>query len=171
MREREREGEEDRWMDRELSEDERRALRCSKFAPLPSLPLRTLPRLAHPNGPIATNKAAALAKFLERKLQQSDGLDSLDPKLLELAVKNAKETVNASNGGASSSGRFVRHVASFGDTSEDASEELPDENKEETVPEKKKRKKVSIGKEEMQKKKKKRKNLKVLTSRKQKFKS
>ncbi|PKU66986.1 uncharacterized protein LOC110102404 isoform X2 [Dendrobium catenatum] len=118
-------------MDEDPGEDERRALRGSKFAPLPSLPLRTLPRLAHPNGPIATNKAAALAKFLERKLHQSGGLNSIDPKLLELAVKNAKETVNASNVGASSSGRVVRHVSSFGDTSEEVCEDLHDKNIEE----------------------------------------
>lgn len=55
-------------------------------------------RLAHPGGPMTTNKAAALAKFLERKLQQPDGLSSINPDLLELAVKNAKETVKASDG-------------------------------------------------------------------------
>lgn len=55
-------------------------------------------RLAHPSGPMTTNKAAALAKFLERKLQHPDGLNSLDPNLVELAVKNAKETVVASKG-------------------------------------------------------------------------
>lgn len=55
-----------------------------------------LGRLAHPGGPLTTNKAAALAKFLERKLQQPGGLDSIDPNVLELAVKNAKETVKAS---------------------------------------------------------------------------
>ncbi|XP_030938029.1 uncharacterized protein LOC115963234 isoform X2 [Quercus lobata] len=41
------------------------------FAPLPSLPSsahRSQPRLAHPGGPLRTNKAAALAKFLETKL-------------------------------------------------------------------------------------------------------
>lgn len=43
-----------------------------------------------------TNKAAALAKFLERKLQEPNGLASVDPKLVELAVKNAKETVKCS---------------------------------------------------------------------------
>ncbi|KAJ0815766.1 hypothetical protein HanLR1_Chr00c0641g0764831 [Helianthus annuus] len=42
-----------------------------------------------------TNKAAALAKFLERKLQEPSGLSSINPKLVELAVKNAKETVRA----------------------------------------------------------------------------
>jgi hypothetical protein len=46
---------------------------------------------------VKTNKAAALAKFLERKLQQPDGLKSINPDLLELAVENAKETVKASS--------------------------------------------------------------------------
>ncbi|KAL0928649.1 hypothetical protein M5K25_000558 [Dendrobium thyrsiflorum] len=163
-------------MDGDPCEDERRALRCSKFAPLPSLPLRTLPRLAHPNGPIATNKAAALAKFLERKLQQSGGLNSIDPKLLELAVKNAKETVNASNVGASSSGRVVRHVSSFGDTSEEVCEDLLDENiEEERKLKKKKHTKVSINSNreaEVLKKKKTCKHLKVQKSKsKKKFKT
>jgi hypothetical protein len=54
--------------------------------------------MAHPGGPLTTNKAAALAKFLERKLQQPDGLDSLNPDLVNLAVKNAKETIKASKG-------------------------------------------------------------------------
>lgn len=53
-------------------------------------------RLAHPGGPMKTNKAAALAKFLERKLQEPNGLASFDPKLVELAVKNAKQTVQCS---------------------------------------------------------------------------
>lgn len=120
-----------------LSEDERRALRGSKFAPLP--PSQTLSRFyisnlyvsssyiylkiihftnqsnyyyyrrlfffnrsAHPGGPVKTNKAAALAKFLERKLRQPDGLRSINPDLLELAVKNAKETVKRSGTGMSS---------------------------------------------------------------------
>nr|GEZ74966.1 protein PXR1 [Tanacetum cinerariifolium] len=79
-----------------LTEDERKALRGSKFAPLPSS-APTLPRsrLAHPGGPMKTNKAAALAKFLERKSQEPSGLSSINPKLVELAVKNAKETVRA----------------------------------------------------------------------------
>ncbi|CAI9283821.1 unnamed protein product [Lactuca saligna] len=47
-------------------------------------------------GPMKTSKAAALAKFLERKSQEPSGLCSINPKLLELAVKNAKETVRAS---------------------------------------------------------------------------
>ncbi|GKV31537.1 hypothetical protein SLEP1_g40218 [Rubroshorea leprosula] len=81
----------------ELSEEERRALRGSKFAPLPSLPrpARSQPRLAHPGGPLTTNKAAALAKFLERKLQDPNGLSTINPDLLELAVQNAKATVTA----------------------------------------------------------------------------
>lgn len=53
-------------------------------------------RLAHPGGPMKTNKAAALAKFLERKLQEPNGLASVDLKLVELAVKNAKQTVQCS---------------------------------------------------------------------------
>lgn len=54
--------------------------------------------MAHPGGPLTTNKAAALAKFLERKLQQPDGLESLNPDLVKLAVRNAKETIKASKG-------------------------------------------------------------------------
>ncbi|CAJ2661963.1 unnamed protein product [Trifolium pratense] len=104
-----------------LTEDERRALRGSKFAPLPTLPRtnKPKPRLAHPGGPVTTNKAAALAKFLERKLKDPNGLESINPDLLELAVNNAKQTVYTS--GTSMSGRNVRHVESFGDS--DASEE------------------------------------------------
>ncbi|WJX27997.1 hypothetical protein P8452_16765 [Trifolium repens] len=104
-----------------LTEDERRALRGSKFAPLPTLPHtnKPKPRLAHPGGPLATNKAAALAKFLERKLKDPNGLASINPDLLELAVNNAKKTVYTS--GTSNSGRNVRHVESFGDS--DANEE------------------------------------------------
>ncbi|KAF3322833.1 nucleolar protein 58 [Carex littledalei] len=108
-----------------LTEEEQRALRGSKFAPLPAPPTssRSLPRLAHPGGPVKTNKAAALAKFLERKLQQPDGLKSINPDLLELAVKNAKETVKASSR-PSTSGRNVRHVASFEDSSEGSGDDL-----------------------------------------------
>ncbi|KAJ4817280.1 E3 ubiquitin-protein ligase [Rhynchospora pubera] len=103
-----------------LSDDERRALRGSKFAPLPPPPSsRSHPRLAHPGGPVKTNKAAALAKFLERKLQQPDGLKSINPDLLELAVKNAKETVKASSR-PSTSAKKVHHVSSFEDSSEDS---------------------------------------------------
>ncbi|XP_062150299.1 uncharacterized protein LOC133858855 isoform X2 [Alnus glutinosa] len=107
----------------ELSEEERRALRGSKFAPLPSLPPlppRSQPRLAHPGGPLRTNKAAALAKFLERKLKEPSGLASINPDLLELAVQNAKHTVLS--GGTSNSGSTILHVDSFGDP-EDSSEE------------------------------------------------
>ncbi|KAK4372552.1 hypothetical protein RND71_007936 [Anisodus tanguticus] len=110
----------------QLSEDEKKALRGSKFAPLPSNPSssRPQPRLAHPGGPMKTNKAAALAKFLERKLQDPKGLSSLDPRLIELAVKNAKDTVQCNGtGGTSSRGRTVRHVDSFGDSEESAEDE------------------------------------------------
>ncbi|CAN6200212.1 unnamed protein product, partial [Urochloa humidicola] len=111
--------------DGDLSDEERRAMRGSKFAPLPPPPptSRPQPRMAHPGGPLTTNKAAALAKFLERKLQQPDGLDSLNPDLVKLAVKNAKETIKASKGEASTSGRVVRHVSSFEDGSEDSEDE------------------------------------------------
>ncbi|XP_039834021.1 zinc finger CCCH domain-containing protein 4-like isoform X4 [Panicum virgatum] len=107
----------------DLSDDEKRAMRGSKFAPLPPPPStsRPQPRMAHPGGPLTTNKAAALAKFLERKLQQPDGLDSLNPDLVKLAVKNAKETIKASE--ASTSGRVIRHVSSFEDGSEDSEDE------------------------------------------------
>ncbi|KAG1371194.1 pre-mRNA-splicing factor CWC22 [Cocos nucifera] len=122
-----------------LTEDERRALRGSKFAPLPApAPGRTQPRVAHPGGPVTTNKAAALARFLERKLQQPDGLKSMDPNLLELAVKDAKATVHASNEGSSASGRMIRHVSSFGDSSENSGE---DQDKEERTKQKKRKKK------------------------------
>merc|ERR1712071_371215 len=114
--EREREREREMVKDLEaLSEDERRALRGSKFAPLPSLPPpRSQPRLAHPGGPVKTNKAAALAKFLERKLQEPNGLASINPHLVELAVNKAKRSVFAS--GMSNSGTPIRHVDSIGDS-------------------------------------------------------
>ncbi|KAK1390483.1 Sucrose nonfermenting 4 [Heracleum sosnowskyi] len=102
-----------------LSEEDKKALRGSKFAPLPppsrSSSSHSTPRLAHPGGPLKTNKGAALAKFLERKLQDPAALASINPQLLELAVKNAKETIR---GGSSSSGRIVQHVNSFGDSEE-----------------------------------------------------
>ncbi|KAK4801144.1 hypothetical protein SAY86_021631 [Trapa natans] len=69
--------------------------------------------MAHPGGAIRTNKAAALAKFLERKLQEPQGLASINPDLVELAVKKAKDSVIS--GDASSSARTVRHVDSFDD--------------------------------------------------------
>ncbi|MBA0776168.1 hypothetical protein Gotri_011206, partial [Gossypium trilobum] len=49
--------------------------------------------MAHPGGPLTTNKAAVLAKFLERKLQDLNGVSSINPQLLELAVSNAKATI------------------------------------------------------------------------------
>jgi hypothetical protein len=52
-------------------------------------------RLAHPGGPLATNKAVALGKFLKRKLSEPGGAASLDPALVEQAVNNAKATVEA----------------------------------------------------------------------------
>lgn len=142
-------------MKEELSEDERRALRGSKFAPLPTRPLpsstRSQPRLAHPGGAMKTNKAAALAKFLERKLHQPGGLDSIDPDLLQVAVDNAKETLHIStHGGASSSGRIVRHVSSFADSSEESGE---DQDKMEEIKLKKKKKKRKEKKEKEKKKK------------------
>ncbi|KAG6477060.1 hypothetical protein ZIOFF_066312 [Zingiber officinale] len=124
-----------------LTEDERRALRGSKFAPLPAPPpsaFHSQPRLAHPNGPMTTNKAAALAKFLERKLQQPDGLSSLDPKHVELAVKNAKEVAVPSKGTSSAFRSKIRHVASFEDSD---SEEFEADNAEEKKKKKKKKKK------------------------------
>ncbi|XP_078160693.1 uncharacterized protein LOC144556076 isoform X1 [Carex rostrata] len=129
-----------------LTEEEQRALRGSKFAPLPAPPTssRPLPRLAHPGGPVKTNKAAALAKFLERKLQQPDGLKSINPDLLELAVKNAKETVKASNR-PSTSGRNVRHVASFEDSSEGSGDDLDEAV--EIDKKKRKRKKTKVSRD------------------------
>ncbi|KAF7813667.1 nucleolar protein 58-like [Senna tora] len=125
-----------------LSEDERRALRGSKFAPLPSLSRPSQshqPRLAHPGGPLTTNKAAALAKFLERKLKEPNGLESINPDLLELAVNNAKQTVYATSS-TSNPGRSIRHVDSFGDSNtEDAIED--EKNELSGVQECKKRKK------------------------------
>ncbi|EEF45508.1 uncharacterized protein LOC8262414 [Ricinus communis] len=112
-----------------LSEEERKALRGSKFAPLPppSSSRSRQPKLAHPGGPLKTNKAAALAKFLERKLQDPNGLSSIDPDLVELAVQNAKHSVSSS--GTSKSGTIIHHVTSFGDSEpEDSAEEGKVEN-------------------------------------------
>ncbi|OIT34235.1 PREDICTED: uncharacterized protein LOC109244934 isoform X2 [Nicotiana attenuata] len=135
----------------QLSEEEKKALRGSKFAPLPSAPSssRSQPRLAHPGGPMKTNKAAALAKFLERKLQDPNSLASLDPRLIELAVKNAKHTVQSS--GTSSTGRTVQHVDSFGDSEESAGE---DEEIKISVPKKSKKnkKRKKLKKEKQHKK-------------------
>ncbi|CAN8300507.1 unnamed protein product [Cochlearia groenlandica] len=144
----------------ELSEDEKRALRGSKFAPLTCLPSSSSsrshqPRLAHPGGPLKTNKAAALAKFLERKLQDPNGLASIDPDLLELAVKNAKDTVISS--GDSSSGRRIQHVASFEDV-----EVSSDDDKIENTKLNKKKKKKNAKKKKDEKKKKKNKKHKIM---------
>ncbi|GLT63801.1 hypothetical protein SLA2020_363360 [Shorea laevis] len=124
-----------------LSEEERRALRGSKFAPLPSLPppARSQPRLAHPGGPLTTNKAAALAKFLERKLQDPNGLSTINPDLLELAVQNAKATVTAS--GAADSGRTIRHVDSFPDSEDSLGEDKVEISKPKKYKKKKKKNK------------------------------
>ncbi|CAF2136547.1 uncharacterized protein LOC103851179 isoform X2 [Brassica rapa] len=143
----------------ELTEDEKRALRGSKFAPLTSLPSSSrsqLPRLAHPGGPLKTNKAAALAKFLERKLQDPNGLSSIDPDLIELAVKNAKDTVISS--GASSSGRRIQHVAKF----EDVEISSDDDDKIENTKLTKKKKKKNAKKKKEEKKKKKNKKHKII---------
>ncbi|EPS61143.1 hypothetical protein M569_13657 [Genlisea aurea] len=104
----------------ELTEEEKKALRGSKFAPLrpESGRARAIPRQAHPGGPMKTNKAAALAKFLSRKLQNPQGLDSVDPKLLELAVNNAKRTVQRS-GTCSTSGTTIHHFATFDDAEDE----------------------------------------------------
>ncbi|CAL5413162.1 unnamed protein product [Camellia sinensis] len=92
-----------------LTDEERRALRGSKFAHLPlassSFRSKPKPRLPHPGGPLTTNKAATLVKFLERKLQEPNGLVSIKPKLVERLSKMQRILV----------GRMVRHVDSFGD--------------------------------------------------------
>eukprot|EP00245_Coleochaete_scutata_P008949 TRINITY_DN2838_c0_g1_i1.p1 TRINITY_DN2838_c0_g1~~TRINITY_DN2838_c0_g1_i1.p1 ORF type:complete len:164 (-),score=34.60 TRINITY_DN2838_c0_g1_i1:187-678(-) len=103
-----------------LSEDERRALRVSKFSSLggSSTPTSTrasgqkfqaAPRLAHPGGSITTNKAAALSRFLQRKLATPGGA-ALDPDLVQKAVENAKATISSSEAGGSAR---IRHVESF----------------------------------------------------------
>ncbi|KAL4202664.1 hypothetical protein AMTRI_Chr02g264770 [Amborella trichopoda] len=128
-----------------LTEAERRALRSSRFSapPLPPPPQQCQPRLAHPGGPVATNKAAALAKFLERKLQDPGGLDSINPHILEVAVKNAKDTLRAS-------GSSIRHVSSFSDSTEESGKSkgmnpIAEEGEERKGKKKKKRKKKHKG--------------------------
>ncbi|CAK9229952.1 unnamed protein product [Sphagnum troendelagicum] len=103
-----------------LSEEERRALRISRFHAMPVLSSSSAsssqhsqPRLAHPGGPLATNKAVALGKFLKRKLSEPGGATSLDPALVEQAVNNAKATVEAGKGQLLKSGVKVLHVDSF----------------------------------------------------------
>ncbi|KAI5080561.1 hypothetical protein GOP47_0003744 [Adiantum capillus-veneris] len=105
-----------------LSEDERRALRGSKFAPLPvhaNKKVTAEPRIPHPGGPVTTNKAAALAKFLQRKLETSSGSLSLDPVLVEAAVENAKANLH----GISTSSVKVQHVETFSDSDKEVEEE------------------------------------------------
>ncbi|KAK9671872.1 hypothetical protein RND81_12G060400 [Saponaria officinalis] len=143
----------------ELSEDERKALRGSKFAPLPpsqpSSSSSSMPRIPHPGGPVATNKAVALAKFLKRKLQEPGGLDNVKPELVELAVKNAKETVKAS--GTSIRGITIRHVTSFDDSGETSCDDgLLNEPKKKKMKKDKKMKQKE--KKEMKRQKKKNKN-------------
>eukprot|EP00252_Welwitschia_mirabilis_P017333 TRINITY_DN38407_c0_g1_i1.p1 TRINITY_DN38407_c0_g1~~TRINITY_DN38407_c0_g1_i1.p1 ORF type:complete len:151 (+),score=47.91 TRINITY_DN38407_c0_g1_i1:151-603(+) len=109
-----------------LSEEERRALRRSRFSPLPPISSAasqpSQPRLAHPGGPLATNKAVALAKFLQRKLEEPGGSSSLNPDLVERAVQNAKKALHSENN--SSALRNIRHVESFPDAVEETSEKL-----------------------------------------------
>lgn len=101
-----------------LSEEDRRALRRSRFSslapaassPKPDKP-QSSPRVAHPGGPVATNKAVALAKFLQRKLQEPSGSASLDPDLVERAVEDAKSSLHADEN--SKSTKRIRHVDSF----------------------------------------------------------
>uniref|UniRef100_A0A0E0LPK5 Uncharacterized protein n=1 Tax=Oryza punctata TaxID=4537 RepID=A0A0E0LPK5_ORYPU len=147
----------------DLTDEERRALRGSKFAPLPAptAPSRPQPRMAHPGGPLTTNKAAALAKFLERKLQQPDGLESLNPDLVKLAVRNAKETIKASKGEPSTSGRIVRHVSSFGDSSE-KDKTFQNEGEKSKKKKKKKKKNLKAAKDSRSQKASKKKKLKSL---------
>ncbi|XP_024544058.1 uncharacterized protein LOC112351088 [Selaginella moellendorffii] len=146
----------------ELTEAERRALRGSKFAPLRQDPDRSgnaQPRLAHPGGALTTNKAAALAKFLERKLKEPGSLSSLDPDIVERAVLNAKAAVNP---GKHSTGLKIRHVASFSDSEEESMKRTagPSSSLSVAAPvidKKKKNKKNKKGKNIMKKKKKKQK--------------
>eukprot|EP00271_Cylindrocystis_brebissonii_P019461 TRINITY_DN591_c0_g2_i1.p1 TRINITY_DN591_c0_g2~~TRINITY_DN591_c0_g2_i1.p1 ORF type:complete len:185 (+),score=42.83 TRINITY_DN591_c0_g2_i1:351-905(+) len=102
----------------QLSEDERRALRASRFANSDhnegqrmAEPVRPK-RLAHPGGPLATNKAAALARFLERKMASEESLSNLQPELVERAIKNAQASLAA---GATERGVVVKHVEAFED--------------------------------------------------------
>ncbi|RID41783.1 hypothetical protein BRARA_J01715 [Brassica rapa] len=131
----------------ELTEDEKRALRGSEFAPLTSLPSSSrsqLPSsdfhvLAHPGGPMKTNKEAALAKFLERKLQDPNVLSSIDPDLIELAVKNSRHIISSEwDFETSSSGRRIQHVASFEDVE---NTKLSKKKKKKKIKEEKKKKK------------------------------
>ncbi|XP_033137446.1 uncharacterized protein LOC103846208 isoform X3 [Brassica rapa] len=138
----------------ELTEDEKRALRGSKFAPLTSLPSSSrsqLPSsdfhvLAHPGGPMKTNKAAALAKFLERKLQDPNVLSSIDPDLIELAVKNSRHIISSRT---SSSGRRIQHVVSFVDVEVSSDDDKIENTKLSKKKKKKKKKKNKKHKEQI----------------------
>ncbi|XP_024396467.1 uncharacterized protein [Physcomitrium patens] len=109
----------------ELSEEERRALRISRFHAEQLQPRASTssnqpqPRLAHPGGALATNKAAALAKFLKRKLNEPGGVAALDPELVERAVENAKATVIPGQQPAACKGLKIRHVDTFSDSDEE----------------------------------------------------
>lgn len=115
----------------ELTEEERRALRISRFHAeqlcprAPSSSSEARPRLAHPGGALATNKAAALAKFLKRKLNEPGGAATLDPDLVERAVANAKATAIAGQQPAASSEAAIkiRHVDRFSDSDEEGFED------------------------------------------------
>lgn len=120
-----------------LSEDERRALRGSRFAPLPScssVEVKVESRVAHPGGRVATNKAAALAKFLERKLDKASIPANLDPVLVEAAVENAKA-------GLSASSSKVRHVERFSESDEELESVAQKEVNSASLKKKKKKKK------------------------------
>ncbi|XP_048599124.1 uncharacterized protein LOC106387798 isoform X2 [Brassica napus] len=115
-------------MRRELSE-EANSHRLLLFLPLLAL--------SCPGGPMKTNKAAALAKFLERKLQDPNVLSSIDPDLIELAVKNSRHIISSRT---SSSGRRIQHVVSFVDV-EVSSDDDKIENTKLSKKKKKKKKK------------------------------
>lgn len=124
-----------------LSEDERRALRGSRFAPLStrvSNEVKVGARIPHPGGPVATNKAAALAKFLQRKLEKSSGTASLDPVLVEAAVNNAKATLH---GLSSTTTLKVRHVETFSESDKETEGEGLEKAKAVEVKGKKKKRK------------------------------
>ncbi|GJP68691.1 hypothetical protein CLOP_g25351 [Closterium sp. NIES-67] len=146
----------------QLTDDERRALRASRFsARLPSPPRSShsataaaAARQAHPGGPLATNKAAALSRFLQRRLaagaEAGERGAPLDPRLVEVAVRNAQATLVAA---ASSRTGAVRHVDCFedgkpGDDASHSSDSLSgfdDEVQPEEQPKAKRRKRKDNG--------------------------
>ncbi|KAH0860522.1 hypothetical protein HID58_088783 [Brassica napus] len=117
----------------ELTEDEERALRAQRKQIRSTCFSSFLLSLSAAQ----TNKAAALAKFLERKLQDPNGLSSIDPPLLRVS-------------GTSISGRRIQHVASFEDV-----EVSSDDDKIENTKLSKKKKKKKIKEEKKKKKNKK----------------